>query len=112
MFGSKLNDGVYLVKVGGDLAFLSAVQKVILANGWQDTAFIEAATVGFEAYSAHLESLSMDDLVAAAGTTVEPHSLVLKDMALPHGRYRGSPVERVDPSGEKESGNVEAECSA
>jgi len=48
----------------------------------------------------------------AAGTTVEPHSLVLKDMALPHGRYRGSPVERVDPSGEKESGNVEAECSA
>ena len=81
VFGSKLNDGVYLVKVGGDLAFLSAVQKVILENGWQDTAFIEAATVGFEAYRAHLESLSMDDLVAAAGTTVEQVEAFAREVA-------------------------------
>ena len=71
VFGTKLNDGVYMVKVGGDLAFLSAVQKVMVERGWYDQGFIEAATEGFDAYREHLESLDLDELVTAAGTTRE-----------------------------------------
>ena len=39
----------------------------------------------------------MGGAALAAGTTVEPHSLVMKDMVLAGGRYRGSPAARETP---------------
>jgi carbonic anhydrase/acetyltransferase-like protein (isoleucine patch superfamily) len=38
----------------------------------------------------------MGGAVIAAGSTIESHGLVLKDMQLAAGRFRGSPVEVVD----------------
>ena len=37
LFGTRLCDRHYLVGVGGDLAFLTAVSKVVVAQGWPDT---------------------------------------------------------------------------
>ncbi len=70
LFGTRMCDGVWLVKVGGDLAFLNAVQKVILAEGWHAKEFVAAATSGFEAYRAHLEAQDMDGLLAQCGATL------------------------------------------
>ncbi len=70
LFGTRITDRTFLVRVGGDLAFLNAVQKVILARGWQKEEFVRTATSGFEAYRAALEAQPMEELVAQAGVTL------------------------------------------
>ena len=67
VFGSKITDRTFLVRVGGDLAFLNAVQKTLIARGAVKEDFIAKATVGFEDLQAHLEQQSMDDLLEACG---------------------------------------------
>jgi predicted molibdopterin-dependent oxidoreductase YjgC len=46
--------------VGSDIALANAVGREILANGWENRAFIERATSGFEAYAASVESYTLD----------------------------------------------------
>jgi molybdopterin-dependent oxidoreductase alpha subunit len=70
LFGTRMTDRSFLVKVGGDLAFLTAVQKVILARGWQKEEFVRAATSGFESYRAALDARSMEELLALAGVAL------------------------------------------
>lgn len=67
MFGTKLADAFFLVKVGGDLAFLNAVAKRLIERGAYAKDFVAAATTGFEAYSASLATQDLDALVAQAG---------------------------------------------
>ena len=67
LFGTRMSDGVFLVKVGGDIAFLAAVQKVILERGQEEREFIEAATTGFDEYARALREQSMDELLARSG---------------------------------------------
>ncbi|MBL8862790.1 MAG: FdhF/YdeP family oxidoreductase [Planctomycetes bacterium] len=69
LFGTELCDRHYLVGVGGDLAFLTAVAKVVVAQGFYDAEFVASATAGFEAWRAHLERQSLDDLARLAGTS-------------------------------------------
>ncbi len=69
LFGSKLTDRFFLVQVGGDLAFLSAVSKLLIERGAIAQDFIAQATSGFEALAAELRRHSIDELAAAAGTT-------------------------------------------
>jgi len=69
LFGSVLCDRTFLVRVGGDLAFLNAVQKVLLARGAVALEFVHAATTGFEDLARALDAQPMERLLALAGTT-------------------------------------------
>ncbi|MCE9596017.1 MAG: FdhF/YdeP family oxidoreductase [Planctomycetes bacterium] len=71
VFGTNLADRFFLVKVGGDLAFLNAVAKVALANGWGKRDFVEQATVGFDAWKRELDAQSLDELCTLCGLPLE-----------------------------------------
>ncbi len=70
LFGTELCDRHYAVGVGGDLAFLNAVAKVIVAQGWHDEAFIADATTGFAEWKRALDTHSIEELARLAGTSV------------------------------------------
>lgn len=67
LFGTNITDHFFLVKVGGDLAFLNAVARVLIARGAVASEFIEQATVGFGEFVKTLESQSMEELLAQCG---------------------------------------------
>jgi molybdopterin-dependent oxidoreductase alpha subunit len=67
MFGTKITDRDFLVKVGGDLAFVNAVQKVLIERGWVKQEFLDAAVEGYEELKTSLDAQSMDDLLAQCG---------------------------------------------
>jgi molybdopterin-dependent oxidoreductase alpha subunit len=69
LFGTEIADRAFLVKVGGDLAFLNATAKVLLERGLEAREFIAQATAGFEEYRRALDAQAMEELLAAAGTT-------------------------------------------
>ena len=80
-FGTKMTDATFLVKVGGDLAFVNAVQKVMLANDWVNREFIENATSGFSALRQCLDAQSMDALLAACGLNLSRVEAFAREMA-------------------------------
>lgn len=49
LFGTKLMDDYFKVKVGGDIAFVYGIMKVLDENKWFDYEFINKCTVGFDA---------------------------------------------------------------
>lgn len=75
VFGTRICDRSFLVKVGGDLAFLNAVQKVLIERGALKRDFIAQATVGFEELQRELARQSLEELCALAGLPIaEVHS--------------------------------------
>lgn len=70
LFGTKMSDRNYLVKVGGDVPFLNGVAKIVVERGWHAPEFIAAATTGFEEFKARLAAASLPELAAQAGVTV------------------------------------------
>ncbi len=69
LFGTKICDRDYLVRVGGDLAFLNAVAKVLISReAWKED-FVREAVEGFKEWKAILEEQDMDELCKGAGTT-------------------------------------------
>ncbi|MCZ7647268.1 MAG: FdhF/YdeP family oxidoreductase [Planctomycetota bacterium] len=81
LFGTKLCDGVALVKVGGDLAFLNAVSKLVIESGAYNRDFVAQACEGFEAYAAALAEQPMEDLLARAGVKLETVQAFAKEVA-------------------------------
>ena len=81
LFGTKMIDGVFLVKVGGDIALLNAVQKVILERGWENREFIDAATTGFEELERALREQPMDELLAGCGLRLEEVETFAREVA-------------------------------
>lgn len=71
LFGTPITDRFYEVRVGGDLAFLLAVQKRLVADGKVRRDFIDVATEGFEEFAKHLEGLDEAELCELAGTSRE-----------------------------------------
>jgi molybdopterin-dependent oxidoreductase alpha subunit len=71
LFGTRIADRTFLVRVGGDLAFLNAAAKVLIERGGHARAFIAEATEDFDAYRRSLEAASLDELARLAGTTRE-----------------------------------------
>lgn len=73
LFGTDMSDRHLLVKVGGDLALLTAVAKLMVekdGGAHLKRDFIEQATTGFEELRAQLARESVADLAALAGLTV------------------------------------------
>lgn len=71
VFGSELADRFFHVTAGGDLAFVYAVARLLIERGAVDRAFLDAHTEGFDAFSDHLASFEMDELVARSGASHE-----------------------------------------
>jgi len=75
LFGTKLMDEFYPVRVGGDVAFLNGVLKVLIERdsaggaGALDHQFIAEHTTGFEELKAKLAAQSWEMLEAASGLT-------------------------------------------
>ncbi len=81
LFGTRLCDRTTLVRVGGDLAFLNAVQKVLIDTGALARDFIASATRGFEELQATLAKQSMDDLLARSGVTFDEVQTFAREIA-------------------------------
>jgi molybdopterin-dependent oxidoreductase alpha subunit len=71
LFGTDICDRAFLVKTGGDLAFLNAVAKVLVAQNWIAREFIDTATTGFAEWQRALDAQPMDVLLACCGLSLE-----------------------------------------
>jgi molybdopterin-dependent oxidoreductase alpha subunit len=66
LFGSGVSDVYVQPRIGGDIAFLKALLKVVVAEKRCDIEFIRSHTVGFDELVRSLEHESVEDLSAAA----------------------------------------------
>jgi molybdopterin-dependent oxidoreductase alpha subunit len=67
LFGTKLMDDFFQVRVGGDIAFINAVLKALIAFDQQDSEFIARHTHGFEELKAALAAQPWEMLEARSG---------------------------------------------
>jgi molybdopterin-dependent oxidoreductase alpha subunit len=67
LFGTRLADEFFQVRVGGDVAFLNGVLKWLLARNWLDHDFIAQHTTGFQELRAALEQQSWEELEERSG---------------------------------------------
>ena len=81
LFGTNITDRFFLVTVGGDLAFLNAVQKVLIERGWIEEDFIRAATTRFDELKVALDAQPMEALLAASGSTAEDVEAFAREIA-------------------------------
>lgn len=71
LFGSRINDLYVQPRIGGDIAFLKGMLKVVIAEQALDEEFIAGHTNGFDELRTAMEAESLDDLAAAAGVERE-----------------------------------------
>jgi molybdopterin-dependent oxidoreductase alpha subunit len=69
LFGTKMCDLHVPVRPGGDVALADAALKRLVERGEVDEAFVAEHTEGWDDLVAHLESLSMDELLVECGLT-------------------------------------------
>ncbi len=81
LFGTKISDRLFQVKVGGDLAFLNAAAKIAIANRWVKRDFIDAATEGFDEFARELESQSLEELATRCGVAVSEIEAFARELA-------------------------------
>lgn len=67
LFGTRLADEFFQVRVGGDVAFLNGVLKWLIARKWLDRDFIAAHTSGWPELEAALAKLSWEELEESSG---------------------------------------------
>lgn len=68
VFGTRFADEWFAVDTGGDLAFLSGVFKVLVAEDWVDREFVSRRTAGFEEAAAHARATAWEVLERESGT--------------------------------------------
>jgi molybdopterin-dependent oxidoreductase alpha subunit len=69
MFGTRMTDEFFSVNVGGDVAFIAGVMKVLATTGGLDERFIAEHTSGFDELTAALDDLGFDELERLSGTS-------------------------------------------
>jgi molybdopterin-dependent oxidoreductase alpha subunit len=69
--GVSLADLYLQVRIGGDIALLKAIMKLLVEANAVDRAFIDRHTDGYEAFLAELSQHSLTDLIAASGVPEE-----------------------------------------
>ena len=67
LFGTQIADYWFPVTVGGDIAFLQGVLKILIENDWIDLAFINQHTTGFEDLKFQMTNSKFQDLESASG---------------------------------------------
>jgi len=71
LFGTQIADEYLMPHIGGDIALLTGVLKVILALNAHDPGFIEHHTEGFRAVQDQAVARSWDDIEASSGVKRE-----------------------------------------
>lgn len=71
LFGTDLADYWFPVSQGGDIAFLYAALKIILRNGWYNTAFVEQHVLGFDQLRSAIEDLDDQHLAELSGMSID-----------------------------------------
>jgi len=69
LFGSSIASQYVQPHIGGDIAFLTGVAKVVLDRGPVDQSFIETATEGYAAYRDQVQRTSWSDITTQSGVT-------------------------------------------
>jgi molybdopterin-dependent oxidoreductase alpha subunit len=69
LFGTKLMDDFFQVRVGGDIAFINGVIKSLIATGQTDQTYIDKHTAGFAELKADLERQSWQMLELRSGVS-------------------------------------------
>src|SRR5204863_7346849 len=107
VFGTAISDYWFPVSQGGDIAFLYGVFKVLLRQGWLDTAFIQAHTEGFAELQAQGEPMDLVALERAAGldrTAMQEFAELIRDakngvlvwsMGITQHAFRGDGVSMI-----------------
>jgi molybdopterin-dependent oxidoreductase alpha subunit len=67
VFGTKLMDDFFQVRVGGDIAFINGVIKVLVERGRAAKEYIEKHTTGFEELVPFVGRLSWDEIEQSSG---------------------------------------------
>ncbi|HLY59910.1 MAG TPA: FdhF/YdeP family oxidoreductase [Terriglobia bacterium] len=67
LFGTRLMDDFYQVRVGGDVAFLNGVLKTLIEREWLDRDFIRDHTRGFDAAASAVAGQTWEELERASG---------------------------------------------
>lgn len=67
LFGTKLCDDFVQVKLGGDIALMNAILKMLLTWDAVDQTFIDANTQGWSDLVSHLDTLEMGELLEQSG---------------------------------------------
>jgi anaerobic selenocysteine-containing dehydrogenase len=78
---SRHADEVILLQPGSDAALALAMAQVILQEGLSDRAFIEAHTVGFEEFAAHVQQYTPEWAAAITGVEAERIRLLARRYA-------------------------------
>ncbi len=81
VFGTNISDRDFMVRVGGDLAFLNAAAKLLIERGAIARDFLATATRGYEAFAAELARQPLEELCALAGTTREDLEAFVEEIA-------------------------------
>ncbi|MCL4524650.1 MAG: FdhF/YdeP family oxidoreductase [Acidobacteria bacterium] len=74
LFGTKMADEFFQVRIGGDIAFLNGVLKWLVLKNWLDNSFIAAHTSGYQEMEAALAKQSWEELEESSGL-VRDHML-------------------------------------
>jgi molybdopterin-dependent oxidoreductase alpha subunit len=67
VFGTDIADYWFPVSIGGDIAFLGGVLKILIENNWMDREFIVKHTVGFENLKSQVANLKFEELEVQSG---------------------------------------------
>jgi molybdopterin-dependent oxidoreductase alpha subunit len=67
LFGTDITDDWYDVAVGGDIAFLYGVIRILAERGWRHGPFVDGHTEGFEELADAARALDWETLETAAG---------------------------------------------
>lgn len=67
LFGTELTDYWFPVSQGGDIAFLCAVIKILIANNWYSQSFLDENVEGFTELKEAVEALDADHLAELSG---------------------------------------------
>jgi molybdopterin-dependent oxidoreductase alpha subunit len=67
LFGTSIADHWFPVTIGGDIAFITGVMKVMIENGWINRSFIDEHTMGFDELRESVRAASWEALEASSG---------------------------------------------
>jgi molybdopterin-dependent oxidoreductase alpha subunit len=86
LFGTDIADYWFPVSLGGDIAFLHGVLKILIENGWYDAGFVEKHTEGFAELKTQIAALKFERLEKQSGL---PHSAMREFAELIRDARRG-----------------------
>ncbi|MDA1025068.1 MAG: FdhF/YdeP family oxidoreductase [Planctomycetota bacterium] len=73
LFGTRIADRYLMPTIGGDIALLTGIAKVVLERGGVDEAYVRDHTEGYETYRATIDSADWATIEAASG--VDRHEI-------------------------------------